>query len=343
LERNAIGIAMSRPSREHLLGFLLGALAPDEQRQVEAGLHNDPALDRDLARLRARLDRIGLGAPPAAIDPPRGLADRTCDFVAAYSPPTVTPAGALGLQAAPAERHFTWSDFVTMAAIVVAAASLFFPALSYSRFHAQIDTCQNQLRLIGYALHEYSNRQPDHSFPAPEADGNRAAAGIVAPILVSHQLADSRMFLCPATSVSRGAGTFRVPLPDELDAASGAKLKAMLASMGGDYGYNMGYMDDGKLMPTRDARRAAFALVGDAPSNLQPRRVSANHRAHGQNVLCEDGHVKFLSHLPSPQVLDDPYHNRDGWIAAGVDQDDAVLGASNDKPLPVMLISDGPR
>src|SRR5205823_3847325 len=144
----------------------------------------------------------------------------------------------------------------------VAAASLFFPALSFSRFQAQIVTCQNQLRLIGYALHEYSNRQPDHSFPGPEIDGNRAAAGIVAPVLVSHQLADSRMFLCPASSVSRGIGAFRVPLPEELDQAAGPQLKAMLASMGGDYGYNMGYIEDGKLMPTRDARRTGFVLAG---------------------------------------------------------------------------------
>jgi hypothetical protein len=241
------------------------------------------------------------------------------------------------------ERRFTWSDFVTMAAVIVAAASLFFPALSLSRFQAQIATCQNQLRLIGFGLHEYSNRQPDHSFPGPESSGNRAAAGVIAPVLVSNKLADSRTFICPASSVGRRPGSFRVPLPEELDQAMGQELKTLMASMGGDYGYNMGYVEDGQLVRPRDERRSGYALAGDAPSNSRPKRVSGNHRGYGQNILYEDGRVQFLRHLPSPTILDDPYHNRDGWVAPGLDRDDAVLGASNDHPLPVTLISDVPR
>jgi hypothetical protein len=76
-------------------------------------------------------------------------------------------------------------------------------------------------------------------------------------------------------------------------------------------------------------------LVGDAPSNSLPRRVSSNHQGRGQNVLYEDGRVHFLPELPSARIFDDPYHNRDGWVAAGVDLNDAVLGASADHPLPV--------
>jgi hypothetical protein len=81
-------------------------------------------------------------------------------------------------------------------------------------------------------------------------------------------------------------------------------------------------------------------LAGDAPSNSRPRRASANHSDRGQNVLFEDGHVHFLRQLPTSPALDDPFHNRDGWVARGVDRDDAVLGASEDSPIPVTLISD---
>ena len=72
-------------------------------------------------------------------------------------------------------------------------------------------------------------------------------------------------------------------------------------------------------------------------------RNVGNHRGQGQNVVYEDGRVKFLPQLPSSQFLDDPYHNRDGWVAAGVDRDDAVLGASSDPPLPVTLIEETGR
>jgi hypothetical protein len=63
--------------------------------------------------------------------------------------------------------------------------------------------------------------------------------------------------------------------------------------------------------------------------------VSANHHPRGQNVLYEDGHVQFLCLALVDGAIDDPFHNREGWIAAGVDQEDTVLGVSWDPPLPV--------
>src|SRR5262249_35213982 len=159
------------------------------------------------------------------LQPPPGLAARTCRFVAAHTAePVITPAGALAYQVADREWRFNWSDFIAAAAVLVAAAALFFPALSFSRFQAQIATCQNQLRLIGFGMQGYSDLQADHSFPGPEATGNRAATGIVAPLLVSHQLANSRMFVCPAATVVRNIADFRVPLPEEIDRAEGIEL-----------------------------------------------------------------------------------------------------------------------
>src|SRR5437773_2757497 len=174
----------------------------------------------------------------------------------------VSPPGVLAYHPAEPRRRFTWSDFIAMAAVVAAAAALIFPALSFSRFQAQVATCQNQLRLIGFGLHGYSDLQADHSFPGPDLEGNRAAAGIVAPLLVSHQLADSRMFLCPASSIARDVAGFRVPLPEEVDQAMGQQLKAMVRTMGGDYGYNLGYTDSGKLLRTCNSLRENYALAG---------------------------------------------------------------------------------
>jgi hypothetical protein len=309
---------------------------------VEAELESNPLLEAEMRRLEARLDGLGLGDEPPRWDPPIGLAARTCEFVAAQTAEaTVTPSGAVVFHAAERTRQFTWSDFVTMAAVVVAAASLFFPALSFSRFQAQIAACQDHLRQIGFGLQGYSDLQADHSFPGPEASGNRAVTGIVAPLLVTQGCADSRTFLCPASSMMREVANFRVPTLDEVDRATGQELDVLRRTMGGDYGYNMGYMADGELRRACNARRDSFVLAGDGPSNSQPRRVSGNHRGRGQNVLYEDGRIQFIPHLPSPQILDDPYHNRDGWVAPGVDRDDAVLGASADQPLPLMLISEG--
>jgi hypothetical protein len=225
--------------------------------------------------------------------------------------------------------------------VLVGAVCLFFPALSYSQFQSQVSACQNNLRLLGVALHDYSAIQADGSFPGPEAEGNRASAGIYAPTLVSFRLVpDSQVFVCPSLQLTREGGQFRVPTLEELDAARGPNLASMQRTMGGDYGYNMGYTQGGKLMRPCNSRRNHYVLLADAPSNLQPGRVSSNHRGRGQNVLYEDGHIQFIVELPSPHLADDPFHNREGWIAAGLDPDDVVLGASADRPIPVSLTSE---
>lgn len=331
---------MSSPSREHLLGYLLGALSPDEREQVEIEVNQNPALREEIQRLKACVEQIGLADERPAFEPPAGLAERTCRFVMDAARRVHLPTGRLSGQDVERERRFTWSDFVTVAAVVVAAASLFFPALSFSRFESHLATCQNQLRLIGLSMHEYSDLQPDHSFPGPEAEGPRAAAGMAASYLVSHKLADSQMFLCPASARFRNDIAYRTPMPEELDRATGKALATLQKAMGGDYGFNMGYTDNGKLLKPINARRGQYILAGDAPSNSRPRRASANHADRGQNMLFEDGHVHFLRQLPMSPTLDDPFHNRDGWVAPGVDRDDAVLGASGDSPLPVTLISE---
>ncbi len=330
---------MTSPSREHLLGYLLGALSPEEHEQIETEINQNPTLQAEMQRLKACVQHVGLADEPSDWEPPIGLAERTCQFVAASARQVALSASRFA--GSEVERHrFNWSDLVTVAAVIVAAASLFFPALSFSRFQSQIATCQNQLRLIGYGMQEYSNLQPDHSFPGPEAEGPRSAAGVAAGMLVSNGLAQPHMFLCPASFRSKDSVRLpRMPLPEDLDRATGKELLAMQKAMGGDFGFNMGYTSDGKLLRPTNALRERYVLSGDAPSNSRPRRASGNHAGRGQNVVFEDGHVQFLRELPNTSALDDPFHNREGWVAAGLDRDDAVLGASEDAPIPVRLIS----
>lgn len=326
---------MSGPPDESdalLIGYLLRSLDPEEEAVVEAALRRDPHMQQRLAELAARLRELGLDGRPPLFEPPSGLAQRTCQKIMGHDAAEWRRRVAAACTA-PRERTFHWSDGVALAAVLLAAVSLVLPALALSRYQSQVALCQNQLRLIGLGLHSYSDAAPDHSLPGPEASGNRAVAGIVAPLLVSHRLAYPRMFLCPAAPVQRQS--FTVPTLAEVDRASGQQLRALHREMGGDYGYNLGYVEGGQLVRPRNMRRSHYIVVADAPSNLQPRRVSANHRPRGQNVLYEDGHVQFLCLTLVDAWIDDPFHNREGWIAAGVDREDAVLGVSWDPPLPV--------
>jgi len=328
---------MNHSSREHLLGYLLGALDGPEQEEIEAQLARDPALQAELDRLRSCIGQFGMDERPPHFEPPMGLAVRTCLVVVQRARQPVRPASGWFGDWETARRT-TWFDLVATAAILLIAVSLFFPALAYSRFQSQIASCQNNLRRLGLALHDFQSRQPDQTFPGPDAEGNRAFAGVYAPVLVGNQLVDeSDVFLCPSSQAARRRAEFAVPTLDEIDRAAGQRLATLQHVAGGDYGYNLGFTRDGRLMRPRYGGRNSYVLLSDAPSNLQPGRASANHGGRGQNVLYEDGHVQFISELPSPQLMDDPFHNREGWIAAGVDENDAVLGASADRPIPTPL------
>ncbi|MCI0358742.1 MAG: hypothetical protein L0211_09695 [Planctomycetaceae bacterium] len=339
------------PTREHLLGYLLGALEPAEQAEVERELARDMRLRDELERLEDCVGRIGLLDEPEHYSPPEGLATRACEYVACESQELVRPAqrprevAAFSSVADPAEvagsRRLTWVDLLTAAAVLIAGFALFFPALSLSRFQAQVATCQNHLRQTGLALQQHAVLDELHRFPQIATVGNRSRAGIYAPTLVNNQLVlDPRSFVCPTGYYGTHLNELQIPSWEQLDAAQGAMLAQLYEAMGGDYGFNMGYQQDGQLVAPRDERRPNYVLLADKPSDRRPGRTTANHGGRGQNLLCEDGRVCWCPTVPTAEVTDDPFHNRQGKVLAGLDRHDAVIGASPDSPLPIKLISE---
>jgi len=91
----------NEPVREQLLGYLLEALEPDERHRLEAELLQDPTLQRDLEELNDSLEPLRLTEDPP--EPPTGLAERTCQMIAAFQAdahatrlPSLAPAGPRG-------------------------------------------------------------------------------------------------------------------------------------------------------------------------------------------------------------------------------------------------------
>ncbi|MFM8804073.1 MAG: hypothetical protein ACKOK8_09210, partial [Planctomycetia bacterium] len=131
------------------------------------------------------------------------------------------------------------------------------------------------------------------------------------------------------TALSR-SGTFRVPTLEELKAALGTpQFEEMVRTMGGDYGYTLGHRDpSGSLQPNLNRRRAHHPIMADAPEQGDR---SVNHPDGYHHVLFEDGHVKRLA--PDDLHRDDHlFKNHEGKIAAGIDDEDAVIGDSHDQP-----------
>ena len=338
---------MTHSIREDLLGYVLGALDDAERLTVEQELsHNTQLLD-ELTRLKRCTDQIGMLERPEYFEPPAGLALCTCEAItrtaAPVGAPVVTRAGQ-GLAPASTNevsvrRKYTFADFTATVAVVAASAALFFPALSNSRFQADVAVCQNRLRQLGVAFHEYSERDPAHTFPAVQFVGNRDVAGAIAPLLTEQGLVeDPQTFLCPASPLGQNSAQFRIPTVAELDAAQGKQLQAMHEQLAGSFGMNIGYLDHGELRAAIDQRRAGYALAADAPSNETKCRRTINHNRRGQNLLYEDGHVQFV-HGSCDTMPDDPFHNRQNEVAPGIGPDDAVITESSFHPLPIKQVN----
>jgi len=348
-------------TREHLLGYLLGALEPADMEAVERELENNPQLRKDLATIEAALHPIGFPErdDDASLEsPPPGLASRACEFVddakqdvvprglpssvtaSNVTPAKVTPAkvaAAMSQDAGSGGRRVRWADAVVVASVALAAVALLFPAIWSSRQQAQVTACQNNLRQIGVALAEYAGRSPDGRIPAVPIRGNRSTAGIYAALLQDQQLLEESQYLvCPSSDLAEHALTFRIPTLGEIDRAAGEALVRLQRTMGGSYGYNLGYVEDGQHKAPKHEGRAHYALMSDAPATFRPQRQTKNHAGCGQNILYEDNSVKWVVNV-SDDLSDDPYLNRSGLVAAGLDCSDVVVAESLAKPVPTVL------
>jgi len=337
---------MADRAQEELLGYLLGALEESEQESIEHELEENPKLLRKLALVRARLQPLWVSQPDFV--PPCDLAERTCELIARY-PRThagsTADAGVNTTEKAASEAKpvvadvdgggwggvSSWLDVAVGAGIVVAMSLLIFPAIQNSRFNSRLAACKDRLRQIGLAVTQYSETHDDY-FPPVYDRGKLAGAGIYAPVLLSDGYVDGpECFLCPGSPLAR-MHRVRVPTLEEMHAASPDELARLRRSMGGSFGYNLGFLENGRYHSTRNLRRPYFALIADAPCIALPGYQSANHDNRGQNVLFEDGRVMFYS-VPKPHDrADDVFVNEWGMIDAGMHRNDSVIGASASVP-----------
>jgi hypothetical protein len=331
--------------REDLLGYLLNALDDAERQRVFEALQEDPQLRQELEALRRQLRP--LDATNVDFEPPAALAELTCDLVEGYAEerPLAVPAkrqkgrvGWAGVRSADCEScrsSGTWSaaDTIVMAGVLLAVSLLFFPAIAGSRCRAQITACGDNLRNLGIALAGYSE-QHQGFFPSIPVSGNRSVAGIYAVMLAdAERLEDPRILLCPGSRWGTQRADFRIPTPAELDQAQGPQLFDLQRDMGGDYAYSLGTCSNGHYRPPRHLLQERLALLADAPSLHLPSRQSGNHGGRGQSVMFGDLHIEFLLTPQCEPNGDDVYRNRLGFVEAGLDELDSVLGSSNARPL----------
>jgi len=217
--------------------------------------------------------------------------------------------------------------------VLLTFGALLFPSINNMRMQAQRATCQYRLVQTGAALWEYAQLQPNRRYPWIPETGPFAVAGNVPFTVRNAGFAPERQnSICPSVGSLECMVPSDCPTVDEVQCAKGSELRRCQQRMGGTYAYNMGYLSDGHLIASTLGAREDFALIADAPGDL----TRPAHDGKGVNVLYEDGHYRFLPRLRGRPagVGDDPFHNRKGYSAAGLDPNDAALGPSDAHPLP---------
>lgn len=345
---------MKNPSQEDLLGYVLGALDAQEERDVQQTIEQNPELEDELLRIKNSL------APLDALDtagPRVGLARRTCEAVANWEKENtagnLSPAdfSQLGpsvqsivssesetdslddhpkIRPAISERIFhprTWSipDVLVGTAVIIIFAGILFPVINQTRNQSRIFTCQNNLREVGFALMKYSSIN-EGSFVAIPSSGNLAASGCYAPILKDAGLVeDDSIFSCAGV---RDAAPLQIASCDQIMAAqTDQQINYYRRTMGGHYGYTMGYCENDKYVAPRSMGRTNVVLLADQPSSDLAGRRSANHNGKGQNCLFEDGRVQFVKgHAFAGDAL---FENDYGIVAPGSHAWDNVIAPSH--------------
>ena len=141
--------------------------------------------------------------------------------------------------------------------------------------------------------------------------------------------------ICPASELAEEIDNFHVPTLVELEAAEPAEQMQLIKTMGGSYGYSLGYRhENGEYTAPLALGRSTHVILADAPSRDHEERMSNNHGTCGQNLLFEDFHVEYVTGCRPQSCRDHIFLNRDGVQAAGVDRDDVVIGPSDASPFP---------
>jgi hypothetical protein len=222
--------------------------------------------------------------------------------------------------------------FACTAAMLVGA--LLLPALSMARFNSRVTACQNNIRSLYNSLVTYASNNGGRFVEIPHK-GPLARAGCFGPILKDNGLIiDDAVFSCPG--LASAEHIVHIPTCDEVVGADcETQRRNYQNKMSGDYGYSLGYLEDGKHVSPRNAGLSHIVLVTDSPSCNTPNRVSRNHGGRGQNCLMGCGGIQF--NRAGVIGSDAIFVNDLNVVAPGVHAHDVVIAPSHIQLFPTLI------
>jgi hypothetical protein len=356
---------MIKPSEENLLGYLIRANEEHEQEELAEQIRCDAQLRQDCKLLQS-----GLALPAADeehLAPPSLLAARTCEKLwnlvdsgefpklpplaqpslsecaiqAAAAAPlpaesvTVSrPAGntprSSDNELAPPRRRWHWLDLAVASSVLVVIGGVMSSQVLSSRTQSLGLSCQNNMQQIYAGLANYASMNGNR-LPTAQQHGPMAFAGMYGPTLrKAGFLQNERSLLCPESEPAQDL-EMRLPTVEELEQAAPSVLPQLQRRAGGTYHFTLGYIQNGMYQPVRLLNRLDYALLSDRIAT--DKRPGHNHGQRGQNVLFDNGSIRFLTECEFSACRDHYYQNDAGDQAPGLHENDAVLVESGMSPV----------
>ncbi len=356
---------MKTPSQEELLGYVLGALDAQEQRDVQQLIDENPEIEEQLLQIKNSLQPLDC---LQSSGPRPGLARRTCESVASWQHESAlgNPTDVSSLDSSiRAAFDVEADDPRLVAAEDVATYNVRRPQTqpairsSVSQRFLHPNTWSIPDVMVGMAIiaimagilfpaisyTRYNSRiaacqnnmgqigmalmsfssAHEGQFVTIPRDGKLSNIGCFGPILKDSGFVEDDSVFACAGVASKTP--VQIPSCDQIKNSHCAKqMDHYRKTMCGHFGYTMGYQENGQYQSPRDMGRTNVVLVADRPSCL-PGRVSKNHGGKGQNCLFEDGRVAFVV---GPAFGGDAIFENDyGVVGPGSHSGDNVIAPSH--------------
>lgn len=313
-------------TQETLIGYLLDALDEHERVEIERRLADSPQLRLRLTELRKALSPLNEDAAP--LEPPEGLAMRTCRFVAERDG-SQSMAYVAGENLAPGFKTlWTLTDVIVAAGVVVAASLLFFPALLQSKYNASLARCEENMRQLYMGMAQYATVFSGQ-LPVMPPDRQLSFVGMTPVVLLdTGYLANEHSVRCPGVNPSQLQlkGLVAQSIESELVSKDDRRLLILFRRLPDGYAYNVGRIENNRYVPMSFGGCGQTPLLADCPSDASNGAPSDNHGGRVYNVLYQSGCVK--RYCTKRKLADDPYRSERGRVEIPMTPSDFVLGSS---------------
>ncbi len=279
-----------------LLGHLLGALDDGEQESLDSRLEYDGACREEFLRWRRRLSRLEALRPE--YEPPPGLAERTCRYVAAHGAPPAAPLCGLCERMSPesappvSATSAGWFDLTAIAVLMVVFVAAVASAVEGRRLRVQTAASRDAMQSFDLARANAGqplDRSPERLALVEASPPHRNAAGRIWEKVVR---------LTPASSL-RQWGFFSVAGDscEDVDAQRTASRMKALARIE-TYDSTDDWPGAWRTGTTADGRfprsASGMAIQADAPSVDPPGQILAGAAVPSRGGLFDAGRAPLL-------------------------------------------------